>query len=267
LKIADRVGHEEKVVSKEERLRIKQEEMKRIAAEKRAKEIALGFYYGYYDKRAEESTTSFDYVYTASSTNMAEDTLKKAYKDQHFQDLLVNPLPNQSMEGESSKKKIVKKVRKTVKLSKKVIEEIKTSGKPKFFPSTQISISNLGFGDQLIYSKKIYRKYKSKVGSNPKLGSLSKFLVGVLLSYFSYKEIMTVLRYIDSNLLIFSQDFIHYVPGLTKNAILRASLYEIYTGKSKMPPLCHPYYTQCESLKIIYRVSKLKFEKKGKHRF
>ena len=63
---------------------------------------------------------------------------------------------------------------------------------------------------------------------------------------------MTIIRYLNKSFLYFTENLLHYTPGLEHHADLRCNLAKIYHGKCKIPPLCHAYYQKCTKLDIIY---------------
>jgi hypothetical protein len=83
---------------------------------------------------------------------------------------------------------------------------------------------------------------------------LSIYTTCQVLKFLDYKTIMTKIRYLNKSFIWLTQETLQYIEGLNKQAILRASLKEIYEGTVRMPIVNHPYYTNCERLKIIYQV-------------
>jgi len=67
-------------------------------------------------------------------------------------------------------------------------------------------------------------------------------MIGKVLEFLSYREIMVTVRYLNKGFIHFTSMLMHYLPDEFKTAILKANLSKIYTGKAKMPMITHSYY-------------------------
>jgi hypothetical protein len=127
------------------------------------------------------------------------------------------------------------------------------------------------FSDHSLYSNQIYTRLEEGM-KKVFLPPLSVYVIGQVLKYLDYKTIMTEVRYLNKSFLWLTQQNLQYVEGLDRSAILAATLNSVYDGSTKMPIVHHPYYTQCEKLKIIYQLSggeekTVKFRHKKLRRF
>ena len=95
------------------------------------------------------------------------------------------------------------------------------------------------------------------------IGPLSKYLISKIAEYLNYKEIMIIMRYLNLSFLDLTTNLIHYFPSVRKHALLKANLTKIFMGESIMPIITHPYYKNCETLKIIYDVGEVPNEYQG----
>ena len=131
-------------------------------------------------------------------------------------------------------------------------------------------------GNKRVYmvDHQLYSNYISESAKTLKdwkfIGPLSLIPTGQVLNFLDYRFMMTTVRYLNKSFLVLTQSHCKYIPDMKREAVLKASLHEIYTGEYRMPILRHPYYTNCNKLKILYQkcekqdslcMSKLNYDK------
>jgi hypothetical protein len=122
------------------------------------------------------------------------------------------------------------------------------------FDAFKPNLEWMHLSEQSLVSNFVYSKYKNQI-PNPRSGCLSKYLMGIICSYFGYKDTMTTLRYLSKSWVIFTQDNLYYIPDLDTSAVLKVSAFEVYQGEKSMPLVTHPYYTNCTELDLIYQLN------------
>jgi hypothetical protein len=66
---------------------------------------------------------------------------------------------------------------------------------------------------------------------------------------------MTKIRYLNKSCLKYTEEYLNYIEGMERKAVIKTSLKELYSGKIYIPMLNHAYYTNCTSLTIYYEKS------------
>jgi hypothetical protein len=66
---------------------------------------------------------------------------------------------------------------------------------------------------------------------------------------------MNKIRYLNKSFLKYTEEYLSYVEGMERKAVIKTCLKNIYSGKIYIPMLNHSYYTKCTSLIIYYEKS------------
>ena len=110
------------------------------------------------------------------------------------------------------------------------------------------------FSDHLVYSNQIYARLRETTHRKVYFGPLDSFVVGQILKYLEYEEVMTTVRYLCKSFIQYTQNKCHYIEDIKKKAQMRVSLNEVYNGSAMMPIVNHPYYTNCSQLKLVFQI-------------
>ena len=103
----------------------------------------------------------------------------------------------------------------------------------------------------------LYSNFIADRGSGERLkliGKLSDVVTGQILKYLDYRFVMVRLRYVNKSFIIFTNEYLHYMQGIDKTAVMKVSLQETYSGLYRIPPVNHPYYKYCTKLTLITQV-------------
>ena len=128
--------------------------------------------------------------------------------------------------------------------------------------STTSSNYGLELSEQVLPSSMILKIHENDIIFKF-FGPLSKYIVSKIAEYLSYKEIMTKMRYLNLSFLHLTTNLIQYFPSIEKYALMKVNLTKVFMGESMMPIITHPYYKNCETLKIIYDVGEAPKEYEG----
>jgi hypothetical protein len=90
------------------------------------------------------------------------------------------------------------------------------------------------FSDYNLFSNHMFEDIDKK-SKKHFLHPLSIYTTSQVLRFLDYRTIMTKIRYLSKSFIWLTQEHIQYIEGLNKQALLRASLYEIYKGEVRMP--------------------------------
>jgi hypothetical protein len=87
------------------------------------------------------------------------------------------------------------------------------------------------------------------------LGELGNVANGQVLKFLDYETVMTKIRFLNKSFLKYTEEYLDYIEGMERKAVIKTSLKELYNGKIYIPMLNHSYYTKCTSLTIYYEKS------------
>ena len=86
----------------------------------------------------------------------------------------------------------------------------------KFIPK----LNCLSLCSQTLISNFLYKKNLEKV-KNPKSSKLSHYLMGLVCQFIGYESMMTKLRYLSKDWIVFTQEYSHYLPESFRKATLK----------------------------------------------
>jgi hypothetical protein len=98
--------------------------------------------------------------------------------------------------------------------------------------------------------------YKNSHTPNLKLlGDLGNIETGQVLKFLDYETVMNKIRYLNKSFIMYTEEYLDYIEGMERKAVIKTSLKELYSGEMHMPMLNHAYYAKCTSLAVYYEKS------------
>ena len=111
-------------------------------------------------------------------------------------------------------------------------------------------------GNAKIFSNQLYEELRDSHETLNLIGPLKMNVVSLISAFLDYKFLMTTLRYLNKSFIALTQDIWHHSFNRVREASIKVSLSEAYEGKSPLPLVMHPFYTNCTKLRLIYQICK-----------